>query len=74
MEEIIRMKIAVSVACIAVKPPKISAEDFVKQLSINYQTTQQIWKDKCLSADTEILHLKQELLISRYAFPTSGMK
>ena len=55
------MKVAVAVGCLKSKPAGVSGREYAQQLCDRFQRGQLMWKKRYERAETEILHLKQQL-------------
>ena len=58
-----KMKLAVAMGCLKNKPAGMSGRDYAQQLCNKFQGSQLEWKRKYEGAETEILHLKQQLAL-----------
>ena len=60
-----KLKIAVAVGCIRSKPKGVSGREYAQQLCDRFHRGQLEWKERYEKAETEILHLKQQLALQQ---------
>lgn len=67
-----RMKLGVALAVLKSKPANIGGEEYAAQLAARFKASQLHWKERYEKAEAEILHLKQQLVLSAHAVKCTG--
>ncbi|XP_060602208.1 meiosis-specific protein MEI4-like [Ruditapes philippinarum] len=65
------MKVAIAIGIIKNKPPDISGRRYAEILCEKFRTSQLHWKKQYERAGTEILHLKQQLMMTTQMQPSA---
>ena len=60
-----KLKIAVAVGCLKSKPEGVTGKEYAQQLCNQFQRSQLLWKQRCEKAETESLHLQQQLVLQQ---------
>ena len=60
-----KLKVAVAVGCVRSKPEGVTGKEYAQQLCDEFQRSQLEWKQRYERAETEILHLQQQLAMKQ---------
>ncbi|KAL5010652.1 hypothetical protein ScPMuIL_012957 [Solemya velum] len=59
------MKMAAAMAVLSSKPSHFTAREYTEKLCNDYQRSQMMWRERYEASQLELLHTKQELLVSK---------
>lgn len=71
-EQDARLKLSVAMAVIRNKPGGMTGQEYARQLADRIKARQLQWKRRCQDAESEILNLKQQLVLQKQIVGSSS--